>query len=368
MAHVRRLDWPDPTASPLDRISPSALIAFEQCPKRLAYQRDDRTRAWLRRSTRSALGVIAHTLTEEVGRGATPAPPARKAWLENRWDELISEQFRLLTRDWPGRPVPDPVTWRGYVATRTRLLRRLESLDAPVAHPSQRRAVHDGRPLPWVEVELSDVDSGIFGTPDRVEMRDGLLRVVDLKSGVHQQEMTASQRRQLLMYAHLVFTTLGQRPDLILVQDARGKEYAEEAPAAEVAEAVEAARMAMSEFNAMVSTGRVDARPGQEQCGYCEFRVVCADYWDTRDADWYPFDVKGSVDRVDLGVIILESSGLTATAISRVILAEGATASPGDEITVVDLDRAGPGTGRMRWDSRMRPYSVQVNGALAPVD
>jgi len=346
--------WVEPEPSPLDRISPSSLNAFDQCPKRLAFRRDPRTRGWSKRSTRSALGIVSHALTEAVLRGEAPESENRRPWLEQRWDELIAEQLTRIRADWPGRAVPEAPLWRGYVATRTRLLRRLET-EPGIGFRAPRAAGSGGLPeLPWVEFKLYDDVTGIFGTPDRVEIRDELLRVVDLKSGVHQSDASDTQWRQLLLYAHLVYTKLGRRPDVLVVQDARGREHTASAPMSAVERAVEAAVSTVAAFNGMTAARQVPAHPGQDQCGFCEFRVVCEEYWATRGEDWHPLDAWGTVESVDGEVVHLAPDAQDASGVVRVILCEGASVTPGGEVVVANLDRAGPATGRMRWDSPLR--------------
>ena len=51
--------------------------------------------------------------------------------------------------------------------------------------------------LPAVEVWVRDPVRGLAGKPDRVEERDGRLRVVDLKSGSRQGEPSEQQQFQL---------------------------------------------------------------------------------------------------------------------------------------------------------------------------
>jgi len=184
-----------------------------------------------------------------------------------------------------------------------------------------------------------------------------MLRVVDLKAGVHQLEMTISQRRQLLLYAHLVFVNLGQEPDLLVIQDARGKEYLTDSPSSEVAASVDQATSTIGEFNSMVLDQRLLARPGAEQCTYCEFRAVCPDYWRIRQDDWHPLDALGVVTDIDHDVATIKptSQGSSTT---RMILCHGASVTQGDEIAALDLEPAGPASGRMRWDSRLRMASA----------
>ena len=76
------LAWPEPSGERLSQISPSAYTALLRCPKRLAFQRDLRTKHWVAQSTRTALGRVAHRLTESWSRRARPPclPIAESGW------------------------------------------------------------------------------------------------------------------------------------------------------------------------------------------------------------------------------------------------------------------------------------------------
>ena len=161
------LVWREPVCEPLDRISPSALNTLLECPKRLAFQRDPETRHWQGRSTRTALGIVAHRLTELVAGGRAPTPPDRKDWLEARWDELVGQEHLDMQQAWANRTVPEPKDWPGYVATRVRLLRRLADIPA-ATRPSKGH--HPGEspnesPLPWIEDNSKTSQTGSSAPP-----------------------------------------------------------------------------------------------------------------------------------------------------------------------------------------------------------
>ena len=114
VAHVTSLAWPEPGGERLSQISPSALNVLLTCPKRLAFQRDSRTKEWVGQSTRTAMGRVAHRLTELVAQGAAPPPPDRREWLEARWEALVQ----------PGEP-PHRAGVARPAGTRTEGLARL---------------------------------------------------------------------------------------------------------------------------------------------------------------------------------------------------------------------------------------------------
>lgn len=311
----------------------------------------------MKRSTRTALGIAAHALTEDVLRGKAPDIARRRPWLEDRWESLIQEQIDRLQTDWPGRPIPHPNSWRGYVATRTRLLRRLEAEQVVRDVDSSAAGGKGLLPLPWVELTITDEQTGLFGTPDRVEMRDGQLRVVDLKSGVHQSLMNERQQRQLLLYAHLVHVKLGRYPNELVIQDSRGREQVTNVSERAVKDAVNEAVVAMASFNTMAASGRFPVSASEETCEFCEFQVVCSSYWEARSDDWSSIAALGLVAQIDSGVAILTTTTVGDSSVKRLILCDGVDVRQGDVIVAANLERAGTATGRMKWNSPLRQIS-----------
>ncbi|RYJ07382.1 MAG: PD-(D/E)XK nuclease family protein [Actinomycetales bacterium] len=351
------LDWPTPAPGPLAWISPSSAAAMQTCQLRLAFQLDAKTSGWVRGSTRTALGIVAHRLTELVWTGHAPTTH-RRDWLEDQWTALLEEERRALIARWPGSLVPPASEWPGVTATRVRLLRRLEGIKAkPKGAATPGHVPSASVPaLPWVERMLQDQTRGIRGVPDRVERSDGALRVVDLKSGAGQSAVTPDQRRQLLVYAHLVNEEIGYLPHECVVVDVRGRETCVAVGAAQVRESVEELEALRDGFSASLATGAVPASPSPSACAWCPFKIVCKTYWQARNETWSGLDVRGEVAAVlhdgsiRLGVAAEDGSSSSF----RVIWHGEHRPGLGASVAVVDLQRAGPGTGRMRWWSRWR--------------
>lgn len=348
-----------PRPAPIEKISPSALNRILECPRRVAYTRDDTTKELQRPTTRTALGLAAHGLTEAVSRGMGPPSGVDPTpWLEEEWDALIAAQLELLQLRWPGRDVPPARSWPGFAVTKVLLIRSLARRLSDGAMPSwpavSRGHGHGGPPgLPWIERLLEDSTSKLFGAPDRVEEVDGRLRVVDLKSGVHQGEVTEAQRRQLLAYAWLVKCATGRLPDELAILDVRGRETVIAVDAAEVAALVVEVASAVEMFNQECATpSGVPARPAAGVCRWCEFRVVCADYWSAREDDWPSHaDLAGVVVEVGSNQVEVAVDGENTW---RLLLAGSEKPSTDDMVLAVDLEPAGYGTSRMRWHSRLR--------------
>jgi CRISPR/Cas system-associated exonuclease Cas4 (RecB family) len=356
-----------PTAAAAERLSPSAINSLLSCPRRLAYSRDPNTSTWRRPTPRTALGVVAHALTEAAAIEDMPTGiEDRAAWLESRWELLVAEQVDRLAAAWPNRTIPTPVAWPGYAITKVRLVRLLtRKPPGPASHPTVRgdrsasvptgtTALGKAPPLPWVERVLHS--GHLFGTPDLVEEVDGTLRLVDLKAGVHQSETTPAQRRQLLLYAGLVQAALGRLPDVCAIRDARGAETTITIDQAAVDTVLTEAEDARQAFNkSLASSQGPPAVPSTENCRWCDFRVVCSEYWRNRESDWPSTagDTIGTVTGATPPYVQIKL--FEGDESHRVILEpDERTAVSGDLLVLVDTERAGFQTSRPRWDSRIR--------------
>jgi ribosomal protein S28E/S33 len=353
-------------ATAADALSPSAINTLLLCPRQLAYARDPDTKGWRRPTPRTALGIVAHALTEAAATEDLADQSAdRAAWLEARWELLVAEQADRLAAAWPGREVPPPRAWPGYAITKVRLVRHLTKSPPGKASKDHQRSDHTPAgprataaafvpPLPWVERTLHS--DHLFGTPDLVEEVDGKLRVVDLKAGVHQRETTRAQRRQLLLYAGLVQSALGRLPELCVIVDARGVETEFGVAQSDVDEALIEAESARAAFNGGVGVPEgPPARPSSENCRWCDYRVVCADYWRRRESGWpsTASDIIGMVTGAQPPYVQIDA--LDNGDSSRVILsADDGQAAVGDVVMIINAEKAGFETSRPRWNSHVR--------------
>ena len=164
--------------------------------------------------------------------------------------------------------------------------------------------------------------------------------------------MTETQLQQLLLYAHLVHVSVGRLPYQVVLQDVRGIEQSSAVSAERVEGIVELAVQARALFNDAVVSGDFTASPSDDACGFCPFRVICADYWDTRDDDWSGNAVRGTVTAVGIDGLEL---ALDASATRARLIGQGTQdALEGEELVAVDLLRAGPGVFRTKWNSALR--------------
>lgn len=101
-------DFPTPAPQPIDAVSPLLANQLLSCQLRVAFARDPQHKGWRRPSTFSALGTVAHAVTEEAfKRKAWPEDPAAaRDVLQGVWDERIAREAKRLTEAWdPATPV-----------------------------------------------------------------------------------------------------------------------------------------------------------------------------------------------------------------------------------------------------------------------
>lgn len=288
-------DLPGPQPAEIERFSPSTANLLLSCRLRLAFARDPGHSRHRRPSTFSSLGVIAHSVTEAAfKRSGWPEREADvRTMLEAIWDEESIRAEELMAEAWNPAEPPPVIEWPGYALTRARTLRRAAAVAGGRTGPSAQ----EPSPGAGVEVDLSDDESGLFGRADRIE-RDGKgMRVVDLKTGLNQDEPTEAQRRQLLLYAVLLHRATGTWPASIAVEDASGNLYDQRLEPAEAEEALRSVQAAVGEFNRSVRDGHVldGADPGPDTCRWCDFRTVCQPYWQHISAEWGHRAARGRV-------------------------------------------------------------------------
>lgn len=357
-------DFPTPAPQPIDAVSPSLANQLMSCQLRVAFARDPQHKGWRRPSTFSALGTVAHAVTEEAfKRNDWPGDPAAaRAALHGVWDDHVDREAKRLAEAWAPATPPPPGEWPGYALTKARTVRRA------LKHITKEPVASAGAELPagtGVEIELRDEHSGLFGRADRIDAIGGTTQVVDLKTGLNQEEPSEEQRRQLHLYAVLVHAETGSWPTSIAVEDASGQKYEEaldpDEAKATLAEVLEAVR----QFNE--HTKAIDlldtARPDAERCRWCPFRVVCSPYWDALRADWEHRAALGSVrdsGAAETGAFVTLDIEHPADRAPRTVHISGlAQAIPDGAAHLAVVDWAGVATAedvRARWTTMSRAW------------
>jgi len=233
------------------------------------------------------------------------------------WDEETHKVQEKLAAEWAPAVPPSPSNWPGWALTLTRVAVDWPAPSGPSADPSHSRPgppaagpqpaawlrEPEPGPLPWRERWLHDPDTGLAGKPDLVERKGAELRVIDFKTGLAQGEATEAQREQLLFYAGVVMSLLGELPSVAAIQDASGDLHSVPVTLNEVAAVRRRAEAALADLReAAAGRSTLMARPSQDGCSICPFRIVCADFLSAYTAAWKCGHVRaGRI--VDIGML-----------------------------------------------------------------
>lgn len=359
-----------PLPKPIDRVSPTLANDLLACSRRVAFSRDAAYRKWRRPSTFSVLGDAAHSVAELVAkRSDWPVDSTdRRTELEGAWDDRINAGATRLAEAWSPAEPPPPAEWPSFQLTRSRTLRRADrAIAARQVEPVGERVRGErgsGRVM-GVEVELQDNASRLYGRADRVDRVDGSYRVVDLKTGMHQDEPKKEQLRQLLLYAVLVHRTSGEWPSEIAIENASGEQFVLPLDRGEAEGALAEVVKAVASFNAQSSSGSgaFAASPDADTCRWCPYRTSCDEYWRDLRADWGHASVFGLIlgsgadakgGHADIEVVAPNDLGVTTTHLMN--LSE-APPSGATWLAVVDLQPLrDPSSVGARWSSRIATW------------
>lgn len=294
-------EFPTPRPSPIDWVSPSLANQLLACELRAAFERDDDTASWRRPSTFTALGNVAHEVTEAAyKRSAWPDEPDElRAGLEALWDAKVRDSAAELVERWPSTEPPPPEEWPGYQLTRARTIRKAQRLIETYGRIEAKDMLLDAASTTpsGLERTLSDEESRLWGRSDRIETHGDTTRVVDLKTGLHQDEPSDDQRRQLLLYAVLVQRDTGTWPAEIAIEDASGNLRKQALDPVEAEAALAEVSAAVRRFNEHTANSDLlaHASPDRDRCRWCPFRVVCGAYWSTLSSEWGHYSIKGEI-------------------------------------------------------------------------
>jgi hypothetical protein len=362
-------EFPRPAPEPIERFSPTLANDLLACPRRIGFARDPSFATWKRPSTFSVLGDATHAVAEFVEKhDHWPTDPSeRRRHLELVWDDRVGAGAVKLAAAWAPTAPPPAQEWPTYEVTRARTIRRAERVirerGEVVAKAAARLHAPDVTAGP--EVKLTDPTSGLEGRADRIDRVDGSFRVVDLKTGMNQEEPKEGQLRQLLLYAVLVQRTTGEWPADIAVENASGEQFVVPLQPAEAEAALVEAQVAVGFFNELVSGGsdHFEARASADTCHWCAYRTCCDGYWRSLSADWGHASVLGSLEHAgtdgkgahaELEIVAPADLGVTTAHIAG-LPEEPPTTSTW--LAAVDLHPIrDPRSLRARWSSRVATW------------
>lgn len=246
--------------------------------------------------------------------------------------------------------------------TRARTIRRaVRQVTQPAG---EKPAAAPQPPGTGMEIELRDEETGLFGRADRIESDGNSTRVVDLKTGLRQDEPTEEQRRQLLLYAVLVHRTAGAWPSAIAVEDAAGVQYREDLDPAEAEAALNEVLAAVAAFNTAAREEDLISRaaPDADRCRWCAHRVVCRPYWSAVQTEWDHRAVLGSVaasGTSEAGTYVTLTVESPRERSGRTVHVAGLAGPPLRTTKVAVVDWAGPSQVdeiRARWSTIVRAW------------
>jgi hypothetical protein len=368
---------PTPTSRAIARFSPTLVEAVTACALRAAFLQDPAFRGLRRPNPSSLLGQAAHRLIEDAVRGRFDviSVESLRGTLEEAWDAEVATAARRLAAAWTVAAPPPPRDWTGYELTHVRLVRRLARL------VEQRRSrvstlTSRGESAVVAERSLEDPTTGLHGRPDRVERLSSRTCVVDLKAGWTQQpEIRATQRRQLLLYAYLVYRDTGRWPDDMAIEDASGRRATDPVHPEEAIAALEEAVQAIQRFNSAVGSGQSPlslATPSPESCRYCPFRAVCGPYWNAVRIDWPMLpSMLGEITATSpafgrVQLVAAQPSFRIGSTITVLGVAQAALPKLGEFVGVIDAYATGrDGEFQARWATQLEPWDGTAEHADA---
>ena len=359
-----KVEFPEPCPELIEEFSPSLANQLMSCPLRAAFSRDPQYHKWKRPSPQTALGNVAHALTEKAftKHSWPPEETEARAALEKVWDECAQQEAQKLNEAWAPAELPAPQEWPGYALTKFRTIRRALNL------VTRERREEPDRVRPagiGVERFMHDETSGLIGRADRIEPAGNKTRIVDLKTGLNQGEPSQDQQRQLLLYAVLVHRTTGAWPASIAVEDASGEQFELPLNPHDAEQALQDVQDAISQFNNDATVGRSlsSARPSSDNCRWCPFRVVCSPYWSSINQEWEHQAAIGSISdhgRSGEGYFVSVDAAPQLSPASRPIHVSGlAQEIPEDAEHIALVDWTGSPTAeevRARWNTRVQTW------------
>ena len=292
-----------PELLPLAAMTPTLFDELRKCQLRTAYRLDRSFSSFRRPTLVSALGETSHELAERAGRGEfDETPPERlRTALEEAWDTAVQLRYRGLREVWTLAPVPPPERWPGYQRTRVRLIRSLSN--AIGRRAIARQTAEDNAAVRQVHIEtwLEPSDLPLRGRPDRIEVTENGVHIIDLKSSwTYGDEIRDEHRAQLLLYCAIWERLTGELPRMASIQTADGTRLSFAVTSADVSACVAEALSALDGYNAAVNRRAPPselASPSPGTCRYCVYRGCCMPFFGVLSAawEWWPRTLHGTL-------------------------------------------------------------------------
>ena len=350
---------------PILVVSPSLAETLRACPLQAALSRISGVESFVLGNPKAWLGTAYHEVLERLWTSTEPNLSDEQL-IEYLWSSAIDALRQKAIAHPHDCRFALPEKWPGYHLARACV--EIRAKQALAEHPrlpgggqSAYSATSEVR-----EQQLSGMDGKLIGKPDL--LIDNEIR--DYKSGTIYQKTAAAKTvkegylRQLRLYGHLANENYGSCPRkgrLLPMQGAPVEIDLD--PETCAAEAVDAVNL-LNHYNSQlitVSDVRSLAEPSPEACRWCDFKIICAAFWETADVSWAEEISSGAVRGILNESPILIHNG-RALSISLHIVG-GTTAThdiavapltveihdqvlrgqPGDEVRIVNLLVRGDG-------------------------
>lgn len=269
---------------PIVSISPTRFADLSACMCRAAFEQDPTFADARHASPASVMGSVAHSVVEAAYRGdfAGEANPRRAAI--DLWDRLVTEAAQ-------GVPAaPEPSRWRDYQMKRLRAATQAAAVTRRQPRARSSSGEHRGT---RVEEWLVSRDGRVRGRPDRIEVADGKVTVIDLKTAsLDEGDVPLAYQQQLQLYAWLHHEVTAGWPDAAAIETLAGDRLFVDVDPDVCNQVAADAIKAMEAFNRLAESAANFiplATPDVEHCRYCRYRGGCPAFVAAADESWGAF-------------------------------------------------------------------------------
>ena len=286
----------EPTIKSVETISPSIVNSFNICPKKAAYFLDSKFSELLKGSTSSSLGKIAHfVLADSNNLQSQPNSIERQDWFNENWKKYEDQEFLSLQNDWNNSEVPKPMSWNKYHAVKSSVKYKvLEKNSRFIGAGNVEKSDQTRVKFPISEKYLVNKNLGLKGKPDLIDKHNGVISIIDYKTGFLTEDTLEDYSRQLHLYVILVEEELKLEIEKLYIFG-------------NTVEEIELVRSRLPSLQKEIfrildnlKQNKFQAKPSLENCKFCSFKVYCEDFWKISfsfKAD-RPLILKGKVSQI----------------------------------------------------------------------
>ncbi|MEO6119699.1 MAG: ATP-dependent DNA helicase [Terriglobales bacterium] len=235
---------------PVRPLSASAVDAYETCPQKFKFQKEDR----IPEGPAAVLqyGAAMHRVLRDYYQAVLAKRPPDEG--------LLIELFRQEMRE---ARMEDPLQFELYEKQGVNQLKAF--LNGSARIPVSVLATEE-------EFEFTLEGVTLRGRIDRVDqLADGALRIVDYKTGAPKDEKATEESLQLAIYALAAQQKYGKLPAKIAYHSLENDAVVEVAPSDRY---LKAAREAVKKAADGIAAGKFDPKPGFA-CRWCAYSILC---------------------------------------------------------------------------------------------